>query len=172
MSDLPPPVDAEDAGTALADGDTVAALLDQVERPSDRLVVAKDVAYVRWRYGSLGLYRAIRVERDGALRGVCIFRVRRHGTTWNTRICELLVAGRDGGTARLLLRETIRAADVDYVTCRFPAGSVQRQAAVRCGFAPSRHGETIMGYKLDPGMRPDPTEIASWAPTLGDLDLL
>lgn len=167
-----PVLDAETAASALADDDAVSALLSQLERPAGRLTAVKDLELLRWRYGAFGLYHAIRMERDGMLQGLSIFRVRRHGATWNTRICELLVAGRDRAVARRLLRQTVRAAGVDYATCHFPPGSVQRQAALQSGFVRSRHGETILSYMLDPAMSPDPTDLDSWALTLGDLDLV
>ena len=168
----PPSVDAETTATALADTAAVASLLAQVEQPEGRLTVAKDIDFLRWRYGALDHYRAIRAERGRELRGLSIFRVRRHGATWNTRICELFVAGHDRGIARRLLRATVRAARVDYATCHFPPGSVQRRAAIQSGFIQSRYGETVLAFKFDPSLTPDPTQPGAWALTLGDLDLL
>jgi GNAT superfamily N-acetyltransferase len=168
----PPVVEAEEAATVLGDVSAVSALLARISRPADRLASLKTAELLRWRYGSLGLYHAVRLERDGVLAGIAVLRLRRSGPSWNTRICEVLVADGDAETARRLVRGAVRAADVVYATCHFPPGSVQRRAATRCGFVRSRHGERIVSFKLDPEVTPDPVDHRSWALSLGDLDIV
>ena len=93
--------------------------------------------------------------------------------TWNIRICELLVADHDRRVARRLLRRVLGVAAVDYVTCHFPPHSVERSAAVRCGFIRFGYGEEVLLVcPLDPTVTPDPTLFASWALALGDVELL
>ncbi len=167
-----PPADAEPAAVALEDGHGVSSLLAQAEEASDRFMTAKDLDYLRWRYGSLVAYRAIREEREGRLVGMAIFRVRRRGPLSASTVCELLVEPGDLRTAHHLLRRAVQAAPVDYLTCHFPSGSAARRAAVRCGFVRLRGDTLTTVQQLKEGIVPDPTRRDSWALCLGDLDLL
>ncbi|MGB9183560.1 MAG: GNAT family N-acetyltransferase [Solirubrobacteraceae bacterium] len=167
-----PAVEAEPAAEALLDGDAVGSLLAEAEEPEARLRTVKDLDYLRWRYGSLSLYRAVRVQRGGRLAGMAIFRVRRRGPRLVLTICELLVAGSDRRLARQLLRQVVNASPADFLICHFPSRSTQRQAAVQCGFLHLPRGPVPTIRLLSTDMVPDPTRQASWALCLGDLDLL
>lgn len=167
-----PLVQAESAAAALSDGDSVSALLSRTHTSPAHYATVKDLDYLRWRYGRLEVYRAIREHRDGQLAGLAIFRVRPRGRTWMTVICELLVPSDELRVARRLLHRVVRAAAVDYVVCHFPAGSTARRAAVRCGFVKVRSGPVVIVRRLHEHVVPDPTERDSWAICLGDLDLL
>jgi hypothetical protein len=167
-----PAVDARPAGAALADDARLEELLAEVEQPRDRLSAVKDAAFLRWRYSLPGEYHALALERAGSLDGLAILRLVRHGSSWSTRVCELLVRGNDAGAARRLLRSAVGAADVDYLACSFARGTGPRRAAARSGFLPSPRSELLLVYPLAEGLRPDPTESRSWALTLGDLELL
>ncbi|MDQ6835014.1 MAG: GNAT family N-acetyltransferase [Actinomycetota bacterium] len=170
--DRSPLVEAEPAAAALGDGESISALLAQTERSNDRFTTVKDLDYLRWRYGTLGIYRAVRVERGGRLTGLAIFRIRPRGRSWVSTLCEVLVFPGDRRTARRLLDQVVHAAAVDYVICQFPPGSTARRAAMRCGFLRVRSGPVPTVSLLRQGVVPDPTEAASWAICLGDLDLL
>ena len=165
-------IDAPRVSVALADEQRVSALLSEVRVQEHRLSPIKDVAYLRWRYGVQGEYHARLLETGGRLAGLAIFRLRRHRASWNIRVCELFVAGDDRWHARRLLKDVLGAADVDYATCVFATDTVQRSAARRCGFVGLRRGETLVVYPLRSDIDPDPTDLHSWALTLGDLELL
>jgi len=167
-----PATDAESAAAALEDGAGVSRLLAEAEEASDRFVTAKDLDYLRWRYGSLMAYRAIREEREGRLAGMAIFRVRRRSPLSASTVCELLVEPGDLRTAHHLLQRAVQAAPVDYLTCHVPSGSAARRAALRCGFVRLPGGPTTTVQQLKDGILPDPTRRDSWALSLGDLDLL
>ena len=167
-----PNVEAERAAEALDDGQGVSSLLSEADESYARLRTLKDLPYLRWRYGSLSAYRAIREERAGRLAGLAIFRVRRKGPLWTSTVCELLVGRGDRRLARHLLRRVVKAAPVDYVACHFPPRSTPRRAAVRCGFVPLPRGPVPTIRLLREDIVPDPTGRAAWALCLGDLDLL
>ena len=167
-----PAVDAPRAAEVLGDGERVAALLADVGRPEDRLSQVKDLDLLRWRYGALDEYHALPVERGADLLGIALFRLVRHGASWSTSVCELLVRGDDLRTARQLLRRAVKAADVEYATCHFAPRTVQRRAAALGGFLRSRRAELLLVYPLVEGLHPDPTDARSWSLTLGDLELL
>lgn len=170
--DRTPLVDAESAADALGDGDSISALLSQVEQSNARFTTVKDLGYLRWRYGTLGVYRAVREHRGGRLVGLAIFRVRPRGRSWVSTVCEVLVAPGDRTTAHRLFDRLARAAAVDYVICHFPPGSTARRAAIRSGFLRVRSGPVPTVGPLREGIVPDPTKSDSWAICLGDLDLL
>jgi hypothetical protein len=150
----------------------VGALLSDVDRPDDRLSYVKDVDLLRWRYGALDAYHALPLDRGADLVGLALFRLVRHGASWSTNVCELLVRGDDLRTARRLLRQTVKAADVEYATCHFASRTMQRRAALLGGFVRSPRAELLVVYPLVEGLQPDPTDARSWSLTLGDLELL
>ncbi len=167
-----PRVEAEPAAEALLDGDAVRSLLAAAEEPEARLRTVKDLDYLRWRYGSLSLYRAVRMQRAGSLVGMAIFRVRSRGPRSVSTICEVLVARDDRRLARQLLRQVVKASPVDFLVCHFPSRSTLRQVAVQCGFVQVPRGPVPIIRLSSTDMVPDPTRQASWALCLGDLDLL
>ncbi len=168
----PPAVTAETAREALADSAELASLLARVPRAGGRFATALDPAYLRWRYGSVGDYRAIRVRHGGRLRGLAIFRVVRRGPLWALAVCEALAADDDPAVLRVLLREAPAAARVDYAVTHFPRASAARRAALRAGYVRSPRGPRLMVNQLDQDIDPDPTVTASWALSYGDLELL
>jgi GNAT superfamily N-acetyltransferase len=166
-----PEIDAESAADALSDREQIARLLSQIERPNGRLATVRDLDYLTWRYGTLGAYRAVREYQHGRLVGMAFFRVRRRQRSWISIVCELLVAPGERSTARRLLRSVAQAAPVDYLVCHFPQGSAARQAAIQRGFVRVRSGPAPTVRQLVEHIEPDPTRRASWAISLGDLDL-
>ena len=166
-----PPVAAPAAASVLERGPEVAGLLWR-EPAADGLATARDLGYLRWRYGAAPLlgYRAVTDERDGELAGLAIFRVRPRGGLWETTVAEVL-AGGDQGTARRLLRRVARAAPADHLTFAAPAGSAAARAAARGGFLPAPAGITLVANPLAGDLRPDPSELGSWSLSLGDLEV-
>jgi hypothetical protein len=167
-----PRVSAEAAADALRDGENIAMLLSQLERPNGRFTTLRGLDYLRWRYGTIGGYRAVREQRSGRLTGLAIFRVHRRGSAWFSTVCEMLVTGDDRTVSRRLLRQIVRAAATDYVVGCFAPGSSVRHAAIRSGFVPVTRGPGPTVRPLHDEITPDPTHHSSWDLCWGDLDLL
>lgn len=176
-----PPAPAVPAARVLERGDEVARLLErEAAAPRgagplgtpQRLVTPRDLTYLRWRYGAAPLlgYRAVTEERDGALAGVAIFRVRQRGRYWESTIAEVL-AGGDPRTAGRLLRRVARDADVDHLTFHATPRSPLARVAARNGFLRSPAGITLVAKPLREGIQPDPTRLDAWALSLGDLEV-
>lgn len=160
---------AETVAEALADSEQVTGLLERTPVRGDAVTTARDLSYLRWRYGTLPGYRAARIEAGGRLGGLAIFRVRSRGSATVTRICELLVADGDAEVRRRLLRAVRRAAPTDFVSAAFAS----RRAALRHGFVPAPRGRMLMVNPLRPDLLPeDPTRRESWTLSLGDLEII
>ncbi len=159
-------VEADTASEVLADSAYASRVLTHSLEPSDRLATAKDLGYLRWRYGRFAEYRAVRADA-GRGDAMAIFRARRHGPFWALEVSELLVEHSDLRTARHLLQCVGRTAPADVVTCNF----ISHQRAALCGFV--RFGGTdLMSNPLRRDLVPDPTRRDSWALSRGDLELL
>lgn len=135
---------------------------------SAQLETARDLAYLRWRYGSLDDYRTVVAGEPS--NGMAIFRVRDTGRMRVLEICELLVPGEDDrGVARELLRGVNAAGSgaADVLVCNFAS----RREAARHGFV--RYGGAVLNVRpLVASMEPDPRLRESWRLTRGDLELL
>jgi GNAT superfamily N-acetyltransferase len=164
----PPPVAAETAAEALADGDAVAALLKEADDPPSSLHTPRSVDFLRWRYADApGLdYRAVRAGVSGLL----LFRVRRRGGLTECSIADLIVRAGDRRTAGRLLVRALRGAPVDHASCVFPPGSASRQASFARGFVRAR-GPLLMVRPMREDLSPDPTDLSSWGVSLGDLEV-
>jgi GNAT superfamily N-acetyltransferase len=142
--------------------------------PANGLITThRDLRYLRWRYGSvpsLG-YHAVTEEGPGGLQGLALFRVRPRGRLREATLAELIVAPGDVRTARRLLRAVARSAPVDHVACHFSAGSAASAARRRGGFLRAPRGVTFTVYPIKPTLRPDPCDMASWALSLGDVEV-
>ncbi len=160
-------VEADTASEILGDGAPASALLGQAKGVGDRLQTAKDLDYLRWRYGRFEDYRAVQTDA-GQAGGLVIFRPRRLGPFWVLDVCELFVERNDYPTARHLLGQVSRTAPADFISCSFASG---RDAAL-CGFVQSPGGMVLMAAPLQQNLAPDPTKRASWALSRGDLELL
>ncbi len=158
---------ASDAGDVLDDGTLLARLLAHDGGGRGRIETAREPEFLRWRYGRLGVYRALVAERHGLL-GVAIFRIQRLRRLRVARISELLLERDDGELARRLTRAVRRASGADALTCAFPT----HRAAARCGFVRAPQTTTIAANPLRDDLRPDPTSPGSWALSLGDLELI
>ena len=166
-----PVIRADRAGDVL--GEAADDLLRSSDRPDDRLRTPRDGAFLRWRYGSASEldYRAARETGGGQARGLAIFRVRPRGLLWETTVSDLVAPDRDSHIARRLLRRVIRASDVDHLTCSFPARTAPSRAARQVGFIRAPRGMTLVVKALSRDLSPDPRELASWALSLGDLEV-
>jgi GNAT superfamily N-acetyltransferase len=167
---LRPAIQAPSAAEALADTDGVGELLRHIEGPDDRLSTPRTIAYLRWRYGAAPLldYRAVRLERG---EGLAIFRVRPRSGLWEATVTELLVPARDVSAGQRLLRTVTRAAAVDHLTCSFPGRSVASRAARRAGYLRAPGGMKLITKPMRGEPAPDPTDLRSWALSLGDLEV-
>jgi GNAT superfamily N-acetyltransferase len=163
---------AESARSALRDDADVGALLSQLTPPAARLHTVADLEYLRWRYGEVGDYRAVRELHDGRMTGLAVFRVRSRGRAQVTNLCELLIRRSDHQSARRLLRSVASAATADFIVCHFPPGSTARRAALRSGFIRAPFGLLPTVRRLTDGVAPDPVAHDAWALTLGDFDQL
>lgn len=165
-----PRIAADPAGEILAEGAAMSRLLEE-SPPSPGLSTPRSLDYLRWRYGAAPLlgYRAVLREEGGEPAGLAIFRVRPRGSLWEATIAEVLA--RDPGVTRRLLRDVARSVPVDILTCHVPSGSPARREPARAGFLPAPIGMTFVAHPLDPRLKPDPTELSSWALSLGDLEV-
>jgi GNAT superfamily N-acetyltransferase len=160
-------VEAAPAATVI-DDDLLAPLIDHIGQAGDRLATDKTIDYLRWRYGRFADYHAVRIDREGTLAGVAIFRCRRHGSYWVSHICELFVERGDQRAVRQLLSRVRDAAPVDIIRCGFPSHA---QAAAHC-FFDYRSRSLLTTASLQPNIEPDPARRDSWALSGGDLELL
>jgi hypothetical protein len=167
ISGDPPRVEAERAADALHDP-RLQVLLEEAQSSSALLSTARTVEYLRWRYGFVPSlrYHALREESGGRLCGLAIFRIRARGLLWETCVTEIITSTHDRESARKLLRRVVKAAQVDHVTCHPIAG-----AAVRSGFFASPVAVTLTVNQLDHEICPPPTDLRSWALSLGDLEV-
>jgi GNAT superfamily N-acetyltransferase len=163
----PPHVEAATAACVLAEDGAEQLLEAQGSGPADRLSTVIDVPYLRWRYGRFGEYRAVSAD-GGPASGIAIFRAHASRRGHLARVCELLVPGNDHRTMRDLLKRVRRAAAVDVISCAFPSS----RDAARCGFLKVPGGAVITVRPITKALVPDPTRGASWALSLGDLELI
>lgn len=157
----------ERAGAVLADEGLVSRVLAGSRPRPGQIVTAADPAFLLWRYGWSEPYRALLAVHSGHL-GMAIFRIEQRGRFSVARICELLVEHADPSLTRRLVRDVCRAAATDLVV----AAVGSNRLAARCGLAPLLAPTTIGVRSPREGLIPDPTRRASWALSLGDLEMI
>jgi GNAT superfamily N-acetyltransferase len=162
-----PPVEAASAARVLGEDGAEQLLEARHEAASNRLRTAIDIEYLRWRYGHFDEYRAVSANGDPAS-GIAIFRARRSRRGRLAQVCELLVPANDHRARRDLLKQVRCAAPVEMITCVFPSS----RDAVRCGFLKAPGGTVLTVRAVDEPHVPDPSRAASWALSLGDLELV
>jgi hypothetical protein len=140
-------------------------LLDAAKTRDGRLSTVKDLPYLRWRYGSFDRYRAVRIGSEGCA-GIAIFRLRGDGMV--VHVCELIVADGDRVSARRLLKLVRSLCPAPILTCRLPSAA----DAARAGLLQRRRRDVIDVHLLREHVVPDPCSEASWALSLGELELL
>jgi GNAT superfamily N-acetyltransferase len=151
--------DGEPAPAVLADGAGVGRLLASLPAPSGA-ATHRTPAFLRWRYGFPALhYRAV-LAGSGVEEGVAIYRLRRRGAAIEAAVCDLLVPGGDGRTARLLLRAVVRRSSADYAVRLAGHGP-------RAGWLPvPGQGPTFVFRHVT---QPEPPP--AWNLVLGDIEL-
>lgn len=170
--DATPPCRLPPAASVLADGAAVSALLEATAS-TPLLRTERSVEYLRWRYADApGLgYRGIAVVDGEQISGLAIGRPRWRGKLAEFTLSEVIVRAGDRRAARRLLREVARRADTGHVASHFPAGSDVASAARRSGYLTlRRRGLTLVANPLRV-VDPNPLELASWAFSLGDLEV-
>jgi GNAT superfamily N-acetyltransferase len=169
----PPPVLAESAANALQDGSALAGLLEEAPAPRGLLATPRSVEYLRWRYGEAsGLgYHAVSVFEGRQLRGLAIFRIRPRGPLWESTVAEAIVDPGDPRAARWVFQRVTRSAPVDHVACHLQPGTATVRGARLAGFLRAPGGITFVANPLLDDFRPDPTDLSSWALSLGDLEV-
>jgi GNAT superfamily N-acetyltransferase len=158
---------AESARTLLGDDRLLARVLDR--GPGPRVIeTALDAAFLRWRYASFEIYRAVAVLDPCGRAALAIFRVSSRAGWPVAHVCELLVEGRRPELARRALRAVRRASGASLLTVAMPSGS----AAALAGLARRPQAHAIAVNVLESGIVPDPTRGCSWGLSLGDLELI
>jgi GNAT superfamily N-acetyltransferase len=167
-------VEASEVGDVISATSDVPDLLAEMNAGrDDRISTDVSMAYLNWRYcAAPGLdYRAVREPANGRLRGFAVFRIRSRGSLVEASVTDLFVRPRDRRCARTLIRAIASAVSVDHLTCHFPTGTAAASAATRSGFLPTGKGITLAVNELRTGIVPDPASLASWALTLGDVEV-
>ncbi len=106
-------------------------------------------------------------EEAGRLIGLALFRVRPRGALWESTVAEVLVADGDQRTRRRLLGRVAAAAAVDHLALHAPGAG----RAARAGFLPAPGGISFVVNPLRDGLTPDPSSLAAWDLSLGDLEV-
>jgi GNAT superfamily N-acetyltransferase len=168
-----PQVSAPTAEEVLRNERTVAALLEGSEVATSGYATPRSVEYLRWRYGRAPLlgYHAVLRERAGEPVGLALFRLRAEGSLWGLSVGDLIVRPGDVETARSLLRDARKAADVAYVAAAFPPGSTAARAHRGPTTMRAPHGMTFVVNPLRHGLSPDPLLLTSWALSTGDVEV-
>jgi GNAT superfamily N-acetyltransferase len=166
-----PASSATPAALALADP-RVERLLDAAER-APGIATPRTPAYLRWRYAEAPQldYRAVGVERAGELRALAIFRVRSRGALTEATVAELILPRGAVREGRRALAAVSRASSADHLAVAFAPGSTARAAARRAAFVTAPRGMTLVVNPLGHELRPDPTSLAAWSLSLGDLEV-
>ena len=174
--EAPPFVEAAPAADVLCEPDVqelvVAASAERVER----FHTPKLRDYLQWRYADIPGFAYQALSRgagaDGAL---VILRTRQRGALREIRLCDMVIGptqmARRNGQA--LLREVPRLADVDVVLAMAAGRPALRWALLTSGYVPApRTGPILTVYPFpDATDLPDPRRLASWAASIGDLEL-
>lgn len=168
-----PGIHAPSADEALQNREAVVSLLKEAEVPDYGIATRRDLAYVQWRYAQAPQldYRCVSEEDEGMLTGLAFFRVRPRRGLWESTVGDVFVRAGDRRTARRLLANVRRAAAVDHLTCMSPARSTSAAASRASGFIRMPRGVLFLVNPLLGRTRPDPTDLRSWALSLGDVEV-
>lgn len=161
------------ADEAFAAPEAVAGLLEHVANGDGRLTTDRSAEYLRWRYAHAADldYRHVAVHRGGELVGLAFARPRWRGSLAELTVSEVLVPRGDRTTARALLRELGRGSGCDHLATVTGLDRDLSGAFIRSGFvAPPGQGIVVTARPLVDAT-PDPADPASWAFSLGDLEV-
>ena len=161
------------ASVVLGDKAMITSFLKEVESHGACLCTERTHEYLWWRYAAPTWfdYRVAVEERNGRVKGIAVFRVRRRGRLHEASVAELMVGPGDRQTAQRLLRQVISSAKADHVSACFPATGTASSAARRCWFFSSRRGARLVVKPLQAHIEPLVTSRDSWALSLGDLEI-
>ena len=170
--EAPPAVDAEPAVAALGRPEVESVVLAAAGTDA-RYHTVPTLEYLRWRYADVpSLSYAAVASGEGEHGAVAFVRTRQRGPFRELRVCDLVVGPRGASAARRLLRRVSRLGDVDAVVAMGAPG-LTAATLVRVGYLPvPRSGPLLAAYPLAvPPGSPDPSRLASWAPSIGALEL-
>lgn len=158
---------------ALGDGVAVAELIEASAPAERRLHTARSVPLLRWRYSPRSLlgYSCVRVEDAGGVAGLGIFRVRPRGTLTEATVADVIVRHGDVGAVRRVLKAIASTTRTDHVTAHWAPRTTGAGGAKASGFLRMPGGMILVVNPLRDGIVPDPSDLGSWAFTLGDLEV-
>lgn len=167
LCDLPPAADAFAAPAAIE------ALLERIADGDGRLTTDRSLDYLRWRYSEVpGLdYRHVAVHRGGELVGLAFGRPRRRGPLAELTLSELLVARGDRAALRAVLRQASRESGCDHLATVAGLDPALRSTFTRAGYVALPGQGIVLTSNPLATVAPDPTELSSWAFSLGDLEV-
>jgi GNAT superfamily N-acetyltransferase len=171
----PPEWEAMPAAEILAEAVRRGIPLGAPHPTSNRYCTAPSLAYLRWRYAQIpGFAYGGLVAGEGPDGALLVFRTRTRGALRELRVCDI-IAGSSSRNARKhvtgLLRKVRKVADIDVAIAMVP--SYLNRLVPGSGYLPApRTGPLLTTFTLQPSIAgPDPTMLASWAPSVGDLEL-
>ena len=151
---------------ALAGHERVEDLLAS-QPASAGLRTPRSVAYLRWRYGLSALhYRAVLRTQDAA-DGFAVLRCRRRGRSSEAAIVEVLVPHDDEALRRDLATRAVADTEADYGIALGP-----RRPRSASWLPLPRAGPRLTCRVLEGATLAQPSSLASWDLTLGDVELL
>jgi hypothetical protein len=119
--------------------------------------------YLAWRYGAEFLGYRVLLAKQGAERGVVIFRVRRRGAARELVLDELLVPEGDHRLANAMVKTLIANADADYII------RIENRAVSAGGFVRlPRQGPILTWRAVCDARLP---ALSDWHLTMGDVEL-
>lgn len=132
-----------------------------------------DPRYLEWRYLRCpGVqYRLVSVEPGRAL---VAFRLKRRGVFRELTLCDVLAERSIGGAraTRATIARIMRETTPDYVACAAHALPFESRVMIGAGFVPAPSAGPVMTVRpLHVEALPDPRNGASWATSIGDLEL-
>jgi GNAT superfamily N-acetyltransferase len=138
-----------------------------------RIRTDRSVAFLRWRYASLPAptYFVCWLGAPHALEAAAIFRQGRRRGMREVLVSEVLLRGSPAAVP-VLVRQVLAATDADYLVAFAPPGTVHRRGLLRAGFVPLPRGPYFTVLPLTAGGAAlQPTRLARWFLSLGDLEL-
>jgi hypothetical protein len=147
----------------VTDATPVLAALLASQPLTTRVRTFRSPEYLAWRYGAEFLGYRVLVAREGAERGVAIFRTRRRGAGRELVLDELLVPDADARLAHALVQALVASTDADYII-RIDHRALTADRFVRL----PRQGPVLTWRAIcDERMPP----LADWDLTMGDVEL-
>lgn len=141
------------------------------ERRADRLHTERSPTYLRWRYEAIPGFSY--AGRSAGRAAVC-FTTRDRGGRGELTFTDVLMESslRGARSARRLLSTVMRESGCDYAAAAAPACRWEALALAGAGFLPApRVGPWLTARANGPGAPGNLSSPASWACTIGDLEL-